>query len=339
MPKISVVLTVRNGLPWLPEAVNSILDQSFKDFELIVLDNASSDDSLVWLQAQRDRRLRVVPNGQDLGIAGSRNKGLELARAPYVAVMDADDYAMPERLAVQYAFMESHPEVTVCGGALSIYDAPDVIWLPPVEHEAIRAQLLFASCIYNPTVMYKKEQICVYAGGYDASMPPTEDYDLWARLSMNPDARFANLPIILCRYRTYDTRQEYGELKYRKANLVREKLLHHIGLTPTDKEFAAHLALSLWSTTLSFSDIWACRKWLSKLYVAALNADPAYDREALRHELQYRWRKLCAMNFAASAFGLMYFCSEFAEFSSKRIFMFIKSVLQKNLKNLCGKAA
>jgi len=196
--------------------------------------------------------------------------------------------------------------------------------LPPTGHEAIRAQLLFESCLYHPTVMYKKDQVCLYAGGYDTSLPLAQDYDLWARLSMNPVVRFANLPETLCRYRIGGKDKKYSEFQQSKANLVREKLLSNIGLTPSEEEFAAHLALSLWKRTLSFSDIWACKKWLSKLYVAAINAEPAYERETLKNELQYRWLVLCMNNITASAFGLIYFCSEFRQFSIKLVLRFAK---------------
>jgi hypothetical protein len=187
--------------------------------------------------------------------------------------------------------------------------------------------------------MYRKEQILLFAEGYDTSMTPAEDYDLWVRLSMHSAARLTNLPEILCNYRICHKDEKYKERQQHRANLVRKKLLHSIGLTPTSKEFAAHLVLSLWSTTLSLSEIWACKKWIDKLFAAALNAEPAYERKALERELKYRWSWLCENNIVACVFGLVFFCSEFAEFSAKRILTFFKIAVKTIFKKMCGKPA
>jgi glycosyltransferase involved in cell wall biosynthesis len=327
-PAVSVIMAVFNGELHLEEAIESILAQTFSEFEFIIVDDASTDNTprILRRYAIEDNRVTILTNATNQERSISRNAAIMHAQSAFIAVMDADDVAMPDRLAKQLAFMLANPDVVVCGGAISIYDAPDEIWLPPTEHEAIRAQLLFESCIYHPTVMYRKEQICASVGGYDTSMPPTEDYDLWARLSMNPAARFANLPDILCRYRYNGKDEKYKAVQQHKANLVRKKLLRSIGLTPSDKEFAAHLGLSLWNNTLSFSDLWACKKWLGKLSAAALNAEPAYERVTLERELQRRWLALCENNLAASAYGLIYFCSGFAEFSLCRLLSFARKI-------------
>ena len=332
-PAVTVLMPAYNAEEYIAEAVESILTQTFTDFELLIIDDGSSDKTpdVVKEYTRRDSRVRLERNERNLRIAATLNKGLALAAAPLIARMDADDVSLPERIEKLVVFMRANPDITVCSGGLSMYNAPDEIWLPPTEHETIRAMLLFESCIHHAVSIYRKEQICNYAGGYDTSMPPAEDYDLWARLSMKPDARFANLPEIFYRYRYDDKNEEHQELQHHKANLVRKKLLRHIGLTPTDKEFAAHLALSLWSKTLSRSELWACKRWLSKLHAAALTADPAYGREALERELKRRWFALCRNNLAASAFGLIYFCSEFAE-----IFKVIKLAVKKFLQSLCG---
>ena len=343
MPTVTVLMPVYNGEKYIKDAIESILNQTFTDFEFLIIDDGSTDKTPDILKeyAQRDSRIRLERNEQNLQIAATLNKGLSLATAPLIARMDADDISLPERLEKLVAFMIANPDITVCSGAIAFFihgaNAPDEIWMPPTEHEAIRAKLFFESCIYHPVSIYRKEQICVYAEGYDNSMPPAEDYDLWVRLSMNSTVRFANLPEVLCRYRYYGKEEKHTELQKRKANLVREKLLHHINLIPSDKEFVAHLSLSLWSKTLSLSDVWVCKKWLSKLYATATNAESAYNKEALEYELKYRWKILCENNIIASAFGIVYFCSEFADFSFRQVLKFVKFGLKKILKKLYGK--
>jgi len=335
-PAVSVIMAVYNGERHLAEAVDSILTQTFTDFEFIIVDDGSTDGTpgILRSYALEDKRITILTNTANKGRSFARNRAMERASSELIAVMDADDVSLPERIEKLVAFMRGHPEVTVCGGALSIYDSPDEIWRPPTEHEAIRANLLFESSINHAVSIYRKAQVSKYAGGYDISMPLAQDYDLWARLSMNPAVRFANLPEILYRYRCSGRNAEDLKFQQRKAkaNLVRQKLLRHIGLSPSKEEFAAHLALSLWSKKLSRADLWACQKWLGKLYAAALAAEPAYDRKTLERTLKRRWLSLCANNIAASALGLVYFCSEFSD-----TFMGIKIAVKKFLKRRGGK--
>jgi glycosyltransferase involved in cell wall biosynthesis len=338
IPVVSVIMAVYNGERYLAEAIDSVLAQTLTDFEFIIVDDASTDATpqILAEYMKNDPRIKILRNEVNQGRSVSRNRAIHEACTGFIAVMDADDAALPWWLENQVAFMQTHPEVTVCGGALSIYGAPDEIWLLPAEHEAIRIQLLFESYIYHPAVIYRKEQICAYAGGYDASMPLAQDYDLWARLSMNPAVRFANLPEVFCQYRYYGKDIKYKEQQQGQANLVRKKLLNNIGLTPSGEEFAAHLALSLKNKTLSRSDLWACKKWLSKLYAAALTAEPAYERETVERELKHCWFALCKNNIAASSFGLIYFCSEFSEFSIKRLLRLSVKTLWRRVKRILG---
>ena len=337
IPAVSIIMSVYNGERHIVEAIESIRTQSFASFEFIIVDDASTDSTPEILRryASKDNRITILTNATNKERSISRNRAIEQARSELIAVMDADDVAMPYRLEKQITFMQANTDVTVCGGKLSIYDAPTEIWLPPTKHEAIRAKLLFESSILHPTAIYRKEPVSLHAGGYDTSLSLAEDYDLWARLSIHPAVRFANLPEILCKYRVSHQDKKYKERLQLYANIVRKKLLCSIGLTPTDKEFAAHLALSLCSRTLSFSEVWDCKKWLSKLYVAALTAESAYEREALRHELQYRWLELCKNNIVASVFGLMYLCSEFRIFSIKLLLKFAKLIIKNIHKTLC----
>jgi hypothetical protein len=325
----------------LAEAVESILAQTFEDFEFLIIDDGSDDGTPEILQeyARKDARIRLERNERNLRIAATLNRGLALAAAPLIARMDADDVSLPNRLEKQVAFMRANPDIAVYSGGLAMYDAPDEIRLPPAEHEAICAQMFFASGIHHAVSIYRKELILAYAGGYDASMPPAEDYDLWARLSMHPGVRFANLPEVLYRYRHHDKNAQYAEQKQDKANLVRKKMLRTLGLTPGDEEFAAHLALSLWSKTLSRSELWTCKKWLDTFNAAARTVEPACGRKALERELKRRWRWLCENNIAACAFGLIYFRSAFADFSAKQMVIFMKRTIKKLLQRLFGTAA
>ena len=335
-PAVTVLMPVFNAEAYLAEAVESILAQTFTDFEFLIIDDGSSDKTPDILEdyARKDARIRLLGNEQNMKIAASLNKGLSLAAAPLIARMDADDISLPDRLEKQVAFMREHPDIIVCSGGLSTFGAQDEICLPlAAEHEAICVKLLFVNSINHPVTMYRRDQICAYAGGYDSSMPPAEDYDLWARLSKNPAVRFANIQDHLYRWRIYPKNNEYYEQQQHKSNLVRKKLLYNIGLTPSEEEFSAHLNLSFFYTEkiLSLPEMWACKKWLIKLYKAAINSETKYEPNALTIELKNRWKAFCEINSGMSIWSMIYFCSEFSEFSMKLLLKFVKLALINKL--------
>ena len=121
-PEISVIMSVYNGMPYLQEAVKSILNQTYKDFEFIIVDDASTDDSLKYLKGINDKRIKILSNEKNLGLAVSLNKALNAARGEYIARMDADDISKPERLHIQLNFMELNPQIDICGSFVSVID-------------------------------------------------------------------------------------------------------------------------------------------------------------------------------------------------------------------------
>jgi glycosyltransferase involved in cell wall biosynthesis len=184
-PAVSVVMCVYNGADHLEEAVQSILQQTFRDFEFIVLDDGSTDSTPRILDSFDDPRIVRLRNPQNLGIPVSINKALAAVRAPFIARMDADDVCAPDRLAVQLEFMESHPDIAMLatsftviaptGGVIGESEIPDADLLPWV--------MLWANCIGQPSVMMRRAALEA-AGSYDPAMSYAEDYDLWCRFLM-----------------------------------------------------------------------------------------------------------------------------------------------------------
>jgi GT2 family glycosyltransferase len=203
-PTVSVSMAVYDAERWLAEAVESILGQSFADFELIAVDDGSRDGSRAILEsfAARDPRVRVIarPHG---GLVATRNAALAAARGELVAVMDADDVAHPERLARQVAYLRAHPEVLAVGAEVEIVD-PDGWPIRkgglPLEHAAIDAALLRGrgEAITHPVATFRREALLA-VGGYREAYHHAEDLDLCLRLAER--GRLANLPETLLRYR------------------------------------------------------------------------------------------------------------------------------------------
>ena len=190
--RVSVIMAVYNGGPLLRRAVDSVLAQEFDDFELIVVDDGSTDAAPNVLGSIADRRLRLVRRPH-AGLTRTLNHALGLASASLVARLDADDVAAPQRLARQYAFLEAHPDVGVLGtGALEVDLEGRLVRtvVPPEDDAAIRRTLIRRNPLVHSSVMMRASLI-ERVGGYDDRWPVAQDYDLWLRLA--PLTRFANL--------------------------------------------------------------------------------------------------------------------------------------------------
>jgi glycosyltransferase involved in cell wall biosynthesis len=205
-PTVSVVMPVYNAEKYLSEAVESILTQTFSDFEFIIINDGSTDRSESILQEfqGQDKRIRLVSRS-NTGIVATRNEGLELANGPYIAIMDADDIALPERLAKQVAFLEEHSNY-VAVGSLSLMIDPDGL---PVRlankltnHEEIDdAHMAGISAEIPHSGAMIRHDALQTIGGYRKEMQHAEDFDLWLRLA--EIGRLGNLPDLLLKYRLH----------------------------------------------------------------------------------------------------------------------------------------
>jgi cellulose synthase/poly-beta-1,6-N-acetylglucosamine synthase-like glycosyltransferase len=201
-PQISVVLPIHNGMPYLPDTIQSVLEQSFRDFELIALDDGSTDETWSYLQAQDDPRLRAI-RLEKVGLVGALNRALDEAKAPLIARIDADDIALPNRLAAQHQFMAERPKVALLGcQALCIDErgSPSGTRRFPLSSGAIRFQMFFGCPFLHPGTMFRRGA-AMDIGGYRKEYFPGEDYDLWSRLIVRHQT--ANHCEPLMRYRVH----------------------------------------------------------------------------------------------------------------------------------------
>lgn len=205
-PYLSVVMPVFDAGPFVAEALRSILDQSFADFEVIVIDDASTDDSPAVVAALADDRVRLLRGTSNLGLASRLNEGVSLARGQLIARMDADDICAPGRFERQVRFLDAHPEIDLVGGQIRLFEDVGVErrWLPSFEVATspaqIRFRLFFGNSIGHVTVMARKT-FFEDVGGYDPTLRTAQDYDLWLRA--NPHHLMANLPDVLVTVRVH----------------------------------------------------------------------------------------------------------------------------------------
>jgi Glycosyl transferase family 2 len=215
---ISVVMSVFNGQVFLAEAVESILGQTFHDFEFVIIDDGSTDRTAEILTnyARQDERIRVHRH-ENKGRATSLNIGIGVARGKYIARMDADDIALRTRLEEQIRFMEEHPDVGLLGGAFELIsdDGSRLINTIsfPTEDSDIKSALLIDNPICHPTVIMRKAVFEV-SGGYRKALVDADDYDLWLRISER--SRLANLSTCILQYRIHPNQVSIKGIRHQK---------------------------------------------------------------------------------------------------------------------------
>jgi glycosyltransferase involved in cell wall biosynthesis len=222
-PRLSVVLAVRDGAEYVAEAIGSILAQSFRDFELIVVDDGSADATPAILRGIDDPRLRVVTQPAR-GLTLALNRGVAESRADLVARLDADDVALPDRFARQLAALDADPALGVLGtGAEEIDAAGRVVGtvVPPLDDAAIRRALIRANPFIHSSVVFRRAAFEA-AGGYDPAFPVAQDYDLWMRMS--EVTRMANLAAPLVRRRLTPAMVSRARVGERRRAEVRIRL-------------------------------------------------------------------------------------------------------------------
>jgi GT2 family glycosyltransferase len=183
MPQVSVVTSVYNGEAYLEECVNSILNQTFQDFEYIILNNGSTDRTAEILKSYSDPRLRIV-HQENLGIAQSLNKGVDLSSGELILRLDADDYSVSQRLEKQLKFMDQHPEIVLCGSRFKVLIGKETFdqTIPFIEENAaIRKSMGYFNPLAHSTMIYRKKAF-IESGGYNKKFKYCQDYDLWLRM-------------------------------------------------------------------------------------------------------------------------------------------------------------
>jgi glycosyltransferase involved in cell wall biosynthesis len=220
IPKVSVLLPVYNGGQYLREAVDSILCQTFTDFELIAINDGSTDDSAAILDSYADARMRVIHQA-NIGLALTLNRAIGLAQGQYLARQDADDVSLPSRLDKQVAYLDEHPECGLLGGWTEILEG-DVLTgrghAHPTTNGALQFRGVFDSFFVHSSVLARRDCV-VSAGAYptDPQRNPPEDFDLWSRMART--CALANLPEVLLQYREVP-----GSISRQKAALINQRV-------------------------------------------------------------------------------------------------------------------
>lgn len=297
VPKVTVVIPVYNREKYVAAAIESILAQTFPDFELLVIDDGSTDRSREIIQSYRDPRLHLVCNETNLGIPKTRNRGLQLAQGEYLAFLDSDDWAYPERLAKQVAFLDSHPDYAAVGAWVAWMDEEGRslrrIRRKPVLPDEIAAQRLFRQGIENSASMARTVVLREY--GHREEYDLSEDFDLWSRIAAQH--KLATLPEVLGRCRMHESRTTYEQAHRKKDRrlTIYAAQLHALGVAFTDTDLERHFLLrSMRKQQFTPDSIyleWA-EKWLLQLQEANQHVQN-YPEPAFSKVLGRLWLKVC----------------------------------------------
>lgn len=280
MPCISVVMPVYNGANTIREAVNSILSQTFEDFELIIIDDGSTDDTMEVVRSIKDERIKYIENEKNRDIVYALNIGLSSATGTYIARMDADDISLPERFDIQKNFMDNHPRVGACGTWMESFGESEFIWKSPVTFDEVKAQLLVDTPIWHPTAMIRRGTLINNDVSYDQDYVKAEDYKFWFDLSKVTELQ--NIPKVLLKYRLYEG--STARRKIEAAKRVRKLILiEYLQKAFTEEDYKAHIIL-LGAGSVNFGDIPLAHQWVGKLSKVDLHVK--INREYLQNTLK-----------------------------------------------------
>lgn len=299
-PLVSVILPVYNAEEYIENAISSILNQSLHDFELIIINDGSSDSSKQIIQSFDDKRIRYIENEKNLGLITTLIRGIKLCKGKYIARMDADDISMPKRFQMQVKFLEKNTDYGICGTWASIINENNEITgriKNPTNDSAIRISLLFTNPIIHPSVMFRAEILNQFL--YSSDAVHSEDYDLWCRIALLSNTKMKNLPLKLLKYRWHETNISaiYSQKQLELRHKIVEKYLQST-LGPIHN-FDPNLHLRSFflykfdnKANLNLNCLSSDKKWFEEL--SKLNKEKkAFNTISFNAFLWSRWIVLC----------------------------------------------
>jgi len=305
-PRVSILMPVYNVAPYLREAMDSILTQTFQDFELIVLDDYSPDNSSEILDTYTDERIVRYRGEKNMGLSNVLNVGLQMARGEFIARMDSDDLSTPERLATQVAYLDAHPEIDLCSCGMELFGAKQETWVREANVEDVKITALFHSPILHASSMWRRASFERVGLRFLQEMVPAEDYDMWTR-AMAAGLRLVNIPQVMYQYRIHPsqatTQTDKTAKKDRevKANYLRmlypTEDISAVNLLPAQsasdleriKQSVAHL-LEANKRTPFFEQMRLEKRMWNYYYRQVVNCLSMGFKWSLVAELSWKWR-------------------------------------------------
>lgn len=280
---------------FLRSSIESVLNQTYKNFEFIIIDDCSTDNSLDIIRSYDDKRIRILKNEKNLGITKSLNRGLAIAQGEFVARMDADDICLPQRFEKQVEFLKNNPQVIVCGAGVELIGN----WQGKYSHqrlcreipdkETFRIQLLFGNYpnIVHPTAMFDRKKLDLYKIKYNEDYIYAQDYRMWVSCSEHGECE--NIPETLLYYRVHGGAVSGSKKEQQDAcalGIMKEQLLK-LGLDLTEEYEEIHRNFLLERKEYSLK----CKKWI-KIILNQNKKQGVYDHKRLKKILWGKWTEI-----------------------------------------------
>jgi glycosyltransferase involved in cell wall biosynthesis len=334
--KVSVIMSVFNAAEYLREAIDSILIQTYTEFEFIIVNDCSTDNSLYIINSYKDPRIKSINNQKNIGLAASLNKAIRISKGEYIIRMDADDISLNNRIEVQVKFMDNNCSVGVAGTFFRIIgDAP---WYTKLfiqkgylDQYKVRSLLLFGPPVLHPSVIIRKQVLIDNNIFYNEQFRYAQDYELWSRLIFV--TKITNIDRVLVKWRLSSSQ---SSIKNRDSQIKYSKLIHSnilkvlMDKTPTDEQIEIHQWV-ISQKNLSKDELIIIEKWFNVILNYA-RSNNFFKEDDLRRECSYIWFYLCMNSNLGLYRVFMYFNSSFGLLKTltwKSIFVFLKASIAK----------
>lgn len=290
-PRVTVLMTLYNKGRFVEDAVRSVLANSYKDLEILVVDDGSTDDGPERVGRVQDDRVKLLLTDRNAGRPTAANRGYNAARGEFIAVLDADDLMRPDRLARQVAFLDAHPDVGVVGSSLGVFGEQKDLWHWPETDEQAQSRILFGDPVCYGTAMMRRAIVEEHQVRCDESwLYPGMDYLFLVALSRH--ARFANIMEPLTQYRTGEQNMRHGRDPIEDRARTYRGLFRLLGIKADDGEVQCQLMLHrMFRHPPTKTEVRALNDWIAKL--KRLNRDQQlFPVHGFEDELDRRWRNL-----------------------------------------------
>jgi glycosyltransferase involved in cell wall biosynthesis len=286
--KASVLIPVYNKASFVKEAVESVLKGTYPEFEIICVDDKSTDHSLTALRSIADPRVRIIELTENRGPAGAANAGLEACTGEYIVRLDADDIAVPDRLRKQIAFMDAHPDIGASGGRLDLFGGTRESWSFPLDPDDCAAQQLFGVPLSQGASILRRSVLEAHHLRYDPAWPRIgEDWLFWTR--MGRVTRFANIPDTVVLYRRGEQNISHGRDRHADFMVLASDIFGFFGIPCTSADIELHLmGLYLFKRKPAKEDVRALRAWFDRLLMINTERN-LFPRGAFARRVAQAW--------------------------------------------------
>lgn len=286
--RISVILSVFNGEKYLQPAINSILQQTYSDLELILVNDGSTDCSLQIMRSYRDSRINIINLRENGGLVTALNAGIAAAQGDYIARMDSDDVALPDRLKKQLQFLNCNA-VDVCGSAITLFGSGRERHVSfPESDPDVKFRLLYSSALAHPTVMGRRD--CFAQNPYRKEFPVSEDYDLWVRMAQD-GIRFGNIAEPLLRYRVHP-----GQISVKKRQQQLREGVEIAASFRLGHDRWPNFASAMAGISFGFREGISLEDFAKVSCSIVADADQGVSKGAAKEVLLYLYRKITPMS-------------------------------------------